>query len=209
MPVTRFANMSRSDHSVLPPTPAVSMRFQSPNACNLCHTDKDAAWADTAARQWYVARYQNAAIERGELIQAARHREGAKAPARLAYLARIDNPIITTSLLRLLRPWDDPRKVTAYLNGLRNPSPLVRAAAGAGLADTVMRPDVQEALIKATSDDYRLVRIRAAASLAGIRLDIEPVRKATQELELSYSARPDDFTDQNQPLVAIIDRKKS
>ena len=31
---------------MLPPTPAATIAFRSPNACNLCHKDKDAAWAD-------------------------------------------------------------------------------------------------------------------------------------------------------------------
>ena len=46
MPKTRFANMNRSDHSMLPPTPAATLKFKSPNACNLCHKDKSASWAD-------------------------------------------------------------------------------------------------------------------------------------------------------------------
>ena len=46
MPMTAFARMNRSDHSMLPPAPAATMKFGSPNACNLCHKDKDAAWAD-------------------------------------------------------------------------------------------------------------------------------------------------------------------
>ena len=50
--MTEFARMHRSDHSMLPPTPAATMAYQSPNACNLCHTDKDAAWADKYVRQW-------------------------------------------------------------------------------------------------------------------------------------------------------------
>ncbi|MBE0618959.1 MAG: hypothetical protein IH608_13710, partial [Proteobacteria bacterium] len=37
MPMTVFARMNRSDHSMLPPTPAATLAYQSPNACNLCH----------------------------------------------------------------------------------------------------------------------------------------------------------------------------
>ena len=46
MPKTGFARMERSDHSMLPPTPAATIKYKSPNACNNCHADKDAAWAD-------------------------------------------------------------------------------------------------------------------------------------------------------------------
>jgi|GEM_PF-4776891 hypothetical protein len=42
MPMTAFARMNRSDHSMLPPAPAATLHFGSPNACNLCHKDKDA-----------------------------------------------------------------------------------------------------------------------------------------------------------------------
>ena len=50
MPTTEFARMQRSDHSMLPPTPATTIAYQSPNACNGCHADKDAAWADKLVR---------------------------------------------------------------------------------------------------------------------------------------------------------------
>src|SRR4030066_1308409 len=42
MPITEFARMKRSDHSMLPPTPSATIAFKSPNACNICHIDKDA-----------------------------------------------------------------------------------------------------------------------------------------------------------------------
>jgi len=58
MPMTDFARMRRSDHSMLPPTPAATTAFKSPNACNLCHKDKDAAWADQWVRQWRERDYQ-------------------------------------------------------------------------------------------------------------------------------------------------------
>ena len=31
---------------MLPPSPAATIKFGSPNACNSCHKDKDAAWAE-------------------------------------------------------------------------------------------------------------------------------------------------------------------
>ncbi len=112
------------------------------------------------------------------------------------------NPVIVVSLVRLLRAWDDPRKWAAFIDKLRDPSPLVRAAAAAGLADAVSQNDVQAALLKALGDEYRLVRIRAAAALAPVPIEAisslawERLRKATVELEASYNARPDDYAGQ-------------
>ncbi len=52
MPMTSFARMNRTDHSMLPPTPSATIAYKSPNACNFCHADKDAAWADKYVREW-------------------------------------------------------------------------------------------------------------------------------------------------------------
>jgi len=46
MPKTEFARMTRSDHSMRPPTPAATIEFGSPNACNICHTEEDSEWAN-------------------------------------------------------------------------------------------------------------------------------------------------------------------
>ena len=64
MPKTEFARMVRSDHSMLPPTPAATIAFKSPNACNLCHTNKDAAWADKLVREWHKEDYQAPVLRR-------------------------------------------------------------------------------------------------------------------------------------------------
>lgn len=187
MPKTRFANMTRSDHSFLPPTPAATREFASPNACNLCHADKDASWSEANVRKWYRPGYQQPVLDCARLIDSARRRQWERAPAMLDYLRNPNhNPVTAASLLRLLRSWDDPRKVAVFLSTLRDPSPLVRAASAAGLADAAGNAEVQAALQNSTHDEYRLVRVRAAASLA----------LPTAELEASYNARPDDFSSQ-------------
>ena len=193
MPKTRFANMTRSDHSFLPPTPAATMQFQSPNACNICHSTKDAAWADSQVRKWYKPGYQQPALDRARLIDDARHQQWKLAPAMLSALRDPkSNPVFSTSLLRLLRSWNDPRKVPILVAQLNATSPLVRAAAAASLASSNSASEVLQPLFKATEDDYRLVRIRAAAALASG----QSPPKAVQELEDSFNARPDDYTSQ-------------
>ncbi len=203
MPKTRFANMVRSDHSLRAPTPEATRAFGSPNACTICHTEQDAAWADATARKWYGSGYQDAAMDRAHLIDDARKRKWNRAPAMLAALRDAkSNPVFTASLLRLLRTWDDSRKLPVAIEKLQDASPLVRAAAAASLADSIAESSVQAALFRATADDFRLVRIRAAASLApmppeSIPADAKASRdKATGELAASFHARPDDYTGQ-------------
>jgi len=199
MPTTEFARMRRSDHSMRPPTPATTLVYQSPNACSLCHTNQDAAWADKLVREWRTRDYQKPVLERAALIAAARKGDWTKLPDMLAYLA---NPareeIQTVSLVRLLAncPADDKWPVLRKLTG--DSSPLVRASAAEALGERV-DPANLPALARAAGDDYRLVRVRAAAALASTpeeRLPEEArrrVRDAMAELIDSMKSRPDDM----------------
>ena len=198
MPKTEFARMKRSDHSLLPPTPAVTRAYKSPNACNVCHTEKDAKWADEKVRKWRKRDYQAPVLYRTGLIDAARKRDWSRLPAMIEFLDKKQDrdEIVATSLIRLLRNCDDPRKNPVMLKMLQDRSPLVRSAAADALALYPTRGNLQ-ALVKATGDDYRLVRIRAAAGLAGwtklalSEVDRKNVEKATQEYLRSIKIPPD------------------
>lgn len=197
MPQTEFARMRRSDHSMLPPTPSVTAVHQSPNACNLCHKDKDAAWADRWVRQWRPRDYQAPVLQRAALIAAARRRDWKKLPAMLDYVARKDrDAVFAASLIRLLRPCTDARKWPVLIQALRDPSPLVRANAAESLGDGLDAPALH-ALSGAIRDAARLVRVRAAAALAAVpREMLDPqtaaaLDKAAGEFKATLDARPD------------------
>jgi len=200
MPMTRFAAMGRSDHSMRPPTPAATIAYGSPNACNLCHADHDTAWADDWVRKWYKRDYQAEVLRRAGLIDAARKNRWDRLPEILAELARIENDAVyRNSLVRLLRGSDDPRKWPALIRSLKDPSPLVRASAVSSFAGHVTGESVA-GLLAAASDQSRLVRIRAAMALAAIPLEILPgpaerqaLEKATEEFKKAMKARPDDW----------------
>ncbi|NIO04187.1 MAG: tetratricopeptide repeat protein [Proteobacteria bacterium] len=204
MPMTEFARMRRSDHSMLPPTPAATIQFKSPNACSLCHTDNDPAWADQWVRKWRDRDYQAPVLHRAGLIDAARNRDWTRLPEMLAYITSKDrDEVYATSLIRLLQACDDPYKWPAILEAMKDPSPLVRSAAAASLG---MFPSKEtgKALLEATGDDYRLVRIRAASALASYPRFFAPILledkdrqnldKATGEYLTSLTSRPDHWT---------------
>ena len=168
MPKTEFARMRRSDHSMLPPTPSTTIAYKSPNACNVCHTDKDAAWADGWVRQWRKRDYQAPVLHRASLIDAARRRDWKKLPAMLEYLERNNHDaVFAASLIRLLRPCNDDRKWPFLIRALEDPSPLVRASAAESLGDRI-DDETLKALSAAIQDKSRLVRVRAASAMAAI-----------------------------------------
>ncbi|MCX6867375.1 MAG: tetratricopeptide repeat protein, partial [Verrucomicrobia bacterium] len=199
MPMTEFARMRRTDHSMRPPTPATTLAYKSPNACNLCHNKKDAAWADMSVRKWHSRDYQKPVLERAALIAAARHGDWTQLPAILAYLASPEREEIhTVSLVRLLAncPANDKWPVLHKLAD--DASPLVRAAVAEVLGERLDAANAA-ALFKGAGDDFRLVRVRAAAALAAIPEDKLPedqrrrVGDAVAELMESMKSRPDDM----------------
>jgi tetratricopeptide (TPR) repeat protein len=202
MPKTEFARMARSDHSMRPPAPAATVAFKSPNACNLCHRDKDTVWSERAVKTWYRRDYQAPILRRAALIAAARRGDWSELPAMLAAVRGAGrDEVMAVSLLRLLRSCPSDDRWPTILAALVDPSPWVRAAA-AETAGEPLTPDAVAALLQATRDPVRLPRVRAAGALAGVpgsalpesgRADLEI---ATRELETSLTGRPDDFGSQ-------------
>ncbi len=200
MPMTAFARMNRSDHSMLPPAPAATITFGSPNACNSCHKDKDAAWADREVRKWQKRDYQAHMLYRAGLIDAARKRDWQKLSEMLAYITSQDrDEVFAASLLRQTMAAQDDRVLPALLKAIQDPSPLVRAAVAEALSVRPSRESLP-ALVAAAGDNYRLVRVRAAASLAQYPAtwfqgeDQDKVKQATEEYLASLTARPDQWT---------------
>ena len=200
MPSTRFAGMGRTDHSMRSPTPAVTLAMKSPNACNLCHADHDAAWADQWVRQWYKRDYQADVLRKARLIDEARKPEWQHLPEMLAEAqAKENDPVYRASLVRLLRTCPEEKKWPAVLKLLADASPLVRSSAASALGDQLTAEHVR-ALVRACGDQSRLVRIRSAASLAPVTPEQLPeakdratVQKAVEEFMAAMHARPDDW----------------
>ncbi len=199
MPTTEFARMRRSDHSMLPPAPAATMAYKSPNACNGCHKDKTPQWADEWVRNWRKRDYQTAVVHRAGLIVAARTRDWTRLLEMLDYVTNKDrDEIFATGLIRLIQVSGDPRVVPALLKAIKDPSPLVRSAAATALQNAPT-PESVPALVEAAGDDCRLVRIRAAAALAGYRnLPLnnaakKKVQTASEEYLTSILSRPDQW----------------
>jgi len=197
MPKTEFARMRRSDHSMLPPTPATTIAYKSPNACNVCHQEKNAAWADGWVRQWRKRDYQAPVLHRASLIDAARRRDWEKLPAMLEYLGSNNHDaVFTASLIRLLRPCNDDRKWPFLIRALEDPSPLVRASAAESLGDRIDDETVKS-LSAVIQDKSRLVRVRAASAMAAVPRGLLDARtaaafdKASGEFEATLDARPD------------------
>jgi tetratricopeptide (TPR) repeat protein len=200
MPTTRFAAMGRTDHSMRPPAPATTIAMGSPNACNLCHADKDAAWSETWVRKWYSRDYQAPVMEHASLLDAARKGDWKRLPKVLEKIASpAENAIYKASLVRVVRSCQDESKWPVLVAALGDASPLVRSSAASALAGH-LSGDTVPALLAATRDPSRLVRIRAALALAPVPVDQlkdskdrESLQRAVGEFQTAMQARPDDW----------------
>ena len=214
MPMTEFARMRRSDHSMRPPTPATTLAYGSPNACNICHTNQDAGWADRYVRQWRTRDYQAPVLQRAAWIAGARKRDWTKLHEIVNYLASpAREEIGASSLIQLLRACDDEAKWAGIMPCLKDSSPLVRAAAVEAVGDR-LSPETILSLLAATRDEYRLVRLRAAAVLAPVaretlnEADRKALTAASDELLASYRARPDDTASQHNLGNYLMERRE-
>ena len=182
-----------------PPSPAATLQFRSPNACNLCHTDKDATWADDWVRRWYPRDYQAPILAQGKWIEAGRRQDWSQLDDMLDYLRGPDrDAVVSASLVNLLDACEDERKWPVLEGLLTDESPLVRAAA-IDRFDGRVDPPALDRLVAATKDDgaagarNRLRNMGYAAGGAGVPASAIAVfqhdREATVDGALSDDLR--------------------
>jgi tetratricopeptide (TPR) repeat protein len=155
----------RFDHSLRIPRPDLSGRLGTPNACNACHTDRDAAWAAGAVAGWFPDPARRG-LHFGEALHAA-DTGAADAPARLLALAQDQNqPVIArASALERLHERPSPEAMSTLPRLLADPDPLVRAAAVRLLDHADLRTRTEQAW-PLLSDPVRTVRLAATRVLA-------------------------------------------
>jgi tetratricopeptide (TPR) repeat protein len=162
----------RHDHSFQRPDPQMTLELGVPNACNACHTDKDAAWAAEHVNAWFPNGDERAK-RRAVATAIAQGRAGdpAAVPALLALVRSGGRDGVRRgSAARLLSHFPTSSGVTpALLEALRDEQPLVRAGAAWALGQRPMlTPDVRSGLEGALTDPIRIVRLHAVLALRAL-----------------------------------------
>jgi predicted CXXCH cytochrome family protein len=169
---------ARRDHSIRVPRPDLSVALGTPNACNQCHADRPAQWAAETVAGWYPGGRQTTP-HYGTALHAGRI-GAADAEQQLdrLILDRNQPAIARASALPLLARYASPASETAIKAAIRDPDPLVRAAAPRALPGTPP-PRFVDAAAPLLSDPVRAVRIEAARALAGTDLLALPPEQQT------------------------------
>jgi tetratricopeptide (TPR) repeat protein len=154
----------RNDHSFRIPRPDLSINSDNPNACNQCHTDKNAQWANDAMIQWYGK------IPTGH--QTYTH-------ALTALRANSDQaPQFLYDVIMSSAPSLARATVTEYLGNTPSQQTYITTLQLLGNSDSDIRLSALRALeafpvqmriqqtFKALSDEAKIVRIEAAKQLS-------------------------------------------
>ncbi len=155
----------RRDHSFAVPRPDLTAGLETPNACNHCHGGRSTQWAVAHYRRWYGTGPRDRHF--GETLAKARKGiPGVGADLiRLAQAPR-QPAIVRATAVSLMENYPGRSTVEALAALVKDPSPLVRAAAVEALGP--FRPHRREPLLQpALEDPVRLVRTLAGRFLAG------------------------------------------
>ncbi|MGF1636621.1 MAG: tetratricopeptide repeat protein [Cyclobacteriaceae bacterium] len=164
---TYMGNDYRRDHSFRVPRPDQSVKYNTPNACNDCHSDQSAQWAADWVVTWYGS---ERAPHFSDVLAHARFNLTESIPA-LIELAKHDTvPVMARSTaIYYLGNAMQREAVEAIKSFLNDDEPLVRYNAVSALSGLPQAERV-EALSKNLTDSIRSVRIAAA----GAMLDLQP-----------------------------------
>ena len=155
----------RPDHSLRIPRPDLSIKLETPNACNRCHKDKTNLWSEQYITKWYGpgrrAHYGNViAAGRRELPEA--HRELINLAGDPLYPV-----IVRATAMSLLSAYPGDETNQALKLALADEEALIRRTA----VDSINASNVKkltELLAAMLYDPVKAVRIAAARRLAEI-----------------------------------------
>lgn len=163
----------RHDHSFRIPRPDLSVKLDTPNACNDCHGDKDPQWAAAALEGWFGPNRKGFQTY-GPAFHASRA-DQADAAALLALVVADGNApaIARASGLGELAPRISPANINLARSTLSDPDPMVRIGA-LDMLENVPAGQIWSFVSPLLSDPVRGVRIRAASLLAAVPTASQP-----------------------------------
>ena len=171
MPVTTYMQRHpRHDHGFTIPDPLLTKEFGTPNACNRCHTDKDADWALKFSNEWYGEKLNRPTRSRALLVGRARRGDPSARDGLIELLKTEPIAAWKATACHLLERWVmEPKTTQALLAQITDPSPLVREAAVRALVHPSRQQNetVRKAIHPLLDDPVRSVRVAVAWALGG------------------------------------------
>lgn len=160
-----MGNDFRRDHNFRIPRPDLSLKYNTPNACSGCHTDKDNNWANAAFKQLFEevdSVHFSEKLAPGILGKPNGH------IGLLALVADENQPeIIRASAVRALSNYNVENFIEEYIKWLNDAEPLVRATS-LDVMSEINATNYASSFMPLLNDEKRTVRIKAFFALAGL-----------------------------------------
>lgn len=193
------------DHSMSIPVPENSIRHGIPNACNLCHKDRNAEWALQQMNAWYQPASRQKLIRRADAFGLAHSGSASAVPLLLQILATpSEGPLVRGNAAGYLgRFTSDPKVSSALEAALGDTQPLVRAVAALRLNPPAsQKASAIAALTQALGDRAGTVRLGAAVTLVSLEVakldgaDGERLERAKEAYRARAALNTDDAMQQ-------------
>jgi len=181
-----MVNDLRRDHSFSSPNPPQARALGHSDACLGCHRDDEADDVLVRFQQWYPdAQPRDGGYARD--LHAARQGLPGAAQAVLRQLGRGDLPDIRrATLLSELPNYPSAAAQRALIQGLQDPSPLVRRTAVELLGELLSAPQQSAVLAAMANDPVRAVRLAASWHLLQLRPEAGTDPQARRQLIAEY-----------------------
>lgn len=173
MPTATYMEIdSRRDHSIRVPRPDLSVQLGTPNACNACHSNRDAGWATDHVRAWFGHDPRGHQRFATAFADANAGAIGSLAQLRAVAADATQPAIARATAMAGINANANSATLDVAASALRDPSALVRLGALDALAGTPAELRLRYAT-PLLSDPTRVVRIEAASALADVPLSNE------------------------------------
>jgi len=168
MPAKTYMEVDpRHDHGFRIPRPDLSVKLNTPNACNNCHSKQTPLWASSKMESWYG--HQPLGYQKFATALNSQQRQLPEARLLISSLAAdIGQPeIARATAISYLGQYRGAETVRQLQQALQNTDPMIRLAALDALSSFDIRERVQLAF-PLLSDKARSVRIQAARLLLSV-----------------------------------------
>jgi tetratricopeptide (TPR) repeat protein len=155
----------RRDHSFRIPRPDLSIKYDIPNACNDCHSDKSYKWSEDFINKNYGK--ERSFNYYALLADGYFGKEGAD--SNLISLINTDSipAIVKAAAISYLTSFNNPETNSVIKTMLNNAEPIIRERA-IDAFDPVNPEEFISAIFPLLSDPVKMVRLAAASRLSGI-----------------------------------------
>lgn len=186
-PTTYMVIDPRRDHGFRVPRPDLTPATGAPNACNGCHADRDAAWADLQIQRLHGQRGEG--LQRYAPAFAAAERGTPEAAALAAIAADSGQPAIArATAVSLLAGAQSPEALAEIGRAAKSSDPLLRFGAATTLDSLPAEPRLAIGA-PLLADPLRAIRLEAAGALAALPdAALAPYRDAFDRAAAEFEA---------------------